>query len=62
MAAVLLGGHLRVGMEDNLYVERGVLAENNAQLVEKAVRLLKELGESPASAAEARSILGVRNN
>jgi len=61
MAAVLLGGHLRVGMEDNLYVERGVLAENNAQLVEKAVRLLKELGESPASPAEAGSILGVNN-
>jgi 3-keto-5-aminohexanoate cleavage enzyme len=59
MAAVLLGGHLRVGMEDNLYVERGVLAENNAQLVEKALRLLKELGESPASPAEASAILGV---
>ena len=62
MAAVLLGGHLRVGMEDNLYVERGVLAENNAQLVEKAVRLLKELGESPASPAEAGSILGVNTS
>ena len=59
MAAVLLNGHLRVGMEDNLYVERGVLAENNAQLVEKAVRLLNELGESPASPAEARTILGI---
>ena len=59
LAAVLLDGHLRVGMEDNLYVERGVLAENNAQLVEKAVRLLNELGESPASPAEARTILGL---
>ena len=59
LAAVLLDGHLRVGMEDNLYVERGVLAENNAQLVEKAVRLLNELGESPASPAEARTILGI---
>lgn len=59
MAAVLLGGNLRVGMEDNLYIERGVLADNNAQLVEKAVRLLNELGESPASPAEARSILGL---
>ncbi len=59
MAAVLLGGHLRVGMEDNLYVERGIQAKNNAQLVEKAVRLLKELGESPASPEEARSILGL---
>ncbi len=59
LAAVLLGGHLRVGMEDNLFIERGVPAENNAQLVEKAVRLLKELGESPASPAEARKILEV---
>lgn len=58
-AAVLLGGHLRVGMEDNLYIEQGVFAENNAQLVQKAVRLLNELGDSPASPGEAREILGL---
>ncbi len=59
LAAILLGGHLRVGMEDNLYVEQGVLAKSNAQLVEKSVRLLKEIGESPASPTEARDMLGI---
>ncbi|MFQ5652580.1 MAG: 3-keto-5-aminohexanoate cleavage protein [bacterium] len=60
LAAVLLGGHLRVGLEDNVYVERGKLANSNAQLVEKAVRLLHEIGESPVSPAEARETLGVK--
>lgn len=59
-AAVLLGGHLRVGMEDNVYIAPGELAKSNAQLVEKSVRILSELGASVASPAEAKSILGVR--
>ncbi len=59
-AGVLMGGHLRVGMEDNIYLERGKLAESNAQLVEKSVRLLNEIGIEPASPEEARQILGVK--
>ena len=61
-AAVLLGGHLRVGMEDNVYIGPGELAKSNAQLVEKSVRILKELGETPASPNDAKSILGVKEN
>jgi uncharacterized protein (DUF849 family) len=57
--AMLLGGNLRVGLEDNLYLERGVLAPGNGALVEKAVRILGELGASPASPAEARKRLGL---
>jgi len=54
--AVLLGGHARVGLEDNLYLEKGVFA-SNAQLVEKAVRIIRELGARPCTAAEARQKL-----
>jgi 3-dehydrocarnitine:acetyl-CoA trimethylamine transferase len=55
--AVLLGGHVRVGLEDNLYLRRGVLAPSNAALVERAAAIIDQLGEQPASAQEARSIL-----
>jgi len=55
--AVLLGGHVRVGLEDNLYLRRGVPAPSNAALVERAVTIIDELGEQPASASEARRIL-----
>ncbi len=57
--AVLLGGHVRVGFEDNLYLARGVPAPSNAALVEKAVRIVQELGEHPATPEEARHLLGV---
>ncbi len=57
--AVLLGGHVRVGLEDNLYVERGVFG-SNAQLVEKAVKLIRLLGPEVATPAEARKILKLR--
>lgn len=61
MAAVttVAGGHVRVGLEDNLYLERGVLAPSNAALVEKAARIIRELGCEPATAEEARGIFGV---
>lgn len=59
--SVLLGGHVRVGLEDNLYIERGVLAPSNAALVEKAVRIVAALDGVPASPAEARDILGLRS-
>lgn len=56
---VLLGGHVRVGLEDNIYQSRGVLAPNNAVLVEQAVNIVHQLGGSLASPAEAREILGL---
>jgi uncharacterized protein (DUF849 family) len=58
--ACLLGGHVRVGLEDNLYLSRGVLAPSNAALVERAVTLVELLGRRVASPAEARAILGLR--
>lgn len=57
---VLLGGHVRVGLEDNLYLRRGELAPSNAALVEQAVNVIEALGGSLASPAEARQILGLR--
>jgi 3-keto-5-aminohexanoate cleavage enzyme len=57
--AMILGCHVRVGMEDNIYIERGKLAESNAQLVEKAVRIAKELGRPIATPAQAREMLGL---
>jgi uncharacterized protein (DUF849 family) len=57
--AVLLGGHVRVGLEDNLYLEKGKLAPSNAALVEKAAHIIEVLGDQVASPAEAREILGL---
>lgn len=58
--SVLLGGHVRVGLEDNLYRRRGVLA-TNADLVTDAVRLIDQLGHRPATPDEARHILGLHH-
>ena len=57
--ACLLGGHVRVGLEDNLYLSKGVLAPSNAALVERAVQLVELLGRSVATPSEARAILGL---
>lgn len=57
---LLQGGHMRVGLEDNLYLEKGVLAKSSAEQVEKAVRIARELGLEPASPDEARRILGLK--
>jgi uncharacterized protein (DUF849 family) len=57
--AVVLGGHVRVGMEDNLYIEPGVVTPGNGALVERAVSIVRLLGAEPASPAEARTILGL---
>jgi uncharacterized protein (DUF849 family) len=57
--AVLLGGHVRVGLEDNLYLERGKLAPSNAALVEKAAKIIALLGPGVATPAEARQMLGL---
>ncbi len=56
--AVLLGGNVRVGLEDNLYLDKGVLA-SNAQLVERAVEIIERLGAHVLSPAEARKKLGL---
>jgi 3-keto-5-aminohexanoate cleavage enzyme len=56
-SALKMGGHLRVGLEDNIYLEKGVLAEGSHQLVQKAVELGSRYGRDPASPAEARRIL-----
>ncbi len=58
--AVLFGGHVRVGLEDNLYFRRGVSAPTNAALVEQAVRIVEQLGKSVATPDEARAILGLQ--
>lgn len=57
--AVLLGGHVRVGLEDNIWLEKGVLA-TNGKLVEKAVKIIELLGTKVATPAEGREILGLK--
>ncbi len=57
--AILMGGHVRVGLEDNLFVREGVLA-TNAQLVEKVVRLARELDREIATPTEMRAMLGLK--
>ena len=58
-ATIAMGGHVRVGFEDNLYLEKGVLAKSNGEMVEKAVKLAKLLGREIATPAEAREILSL---
>lgn len=57
--AILLGGHVRVGFEDNIFYRKGEIAKSNAQLVERVVRLAKELDREIAGPEEARRILGI---
>ena len=57
--AVALGGHIRVGMEDNVMYSKGVLAESNVQFVERARRVIEEFGKKVATPDEAREILGL---
>ncbi len=59
MMAMVMGGHIRVGLEDNLYYKRGVLAKNNAVFVQRIVRIAKEYGREVATPTEARRILGL---
>lgn len=58
-AALSMGGNIRVGLEDNFYVEPNVMAKSNGDLVEKAARMCRDVGREPASPAEARQILGL---
>jgi 3-keto-5-aminohexanoate cleavage enzyme len=57
--SILLGGNVRVGFEDNIYLSKGVQAKSNAEMVEKAVRIANELGREIATPDEARRILGL---
>ena len=58
--SMLMGGGARVGLEDNLWLKRGVMAKSNAELVEKMVRIAREFGYEPATPDEARRILGLK--
>lgn len=60
--ALAMGGHVRTGLEDNVYLERGVLASGNAAMVEKMVRLAREIGREIATPNEARAILKLRGH
>jgi uncharacterized protein (DUF849 family) len=58
--AMMMGGHARVGFEDNIFIEKKVLAKSNAELVAKVVRIARELGREIATPDEARKILGLK--
>jgi uncharacterized protein (DUF849 family) len=58
--AAAMGGHVRVGLEDNLYLERGVLAPSNAAQVEKVRGIVEALGRQVATPDEARAMLGLK--
>ncbi len=60
MLGIVLGGHVRVGLEDSIYYRKGELAQSNAQLVERVVRLATEIGRDIATPREARAILGLK--
>jgi len=57
--AIIMGGHVRVGFEDTVYLAKGIKAKSNGELVEKVVRIANELGRQVATPAEARIILGL---
>ena len=59
---MVLGGNVRVGMEDNIYYKKGELAKSNAQLVGRMVRIARELGKDPCTPDEARKILGLKGS
>jgi 3-keto-5-aminohexanoate cleavage enzyme len=59
-AAIIDGGHVRVGFEDNVFISKGVPAKSNGELVEKVVRIAKEFGREIAKPDEARKILGLK--
>ena len=59
-AAIAAGGHIRVGMEDNVIYRKGVLAQSNMQLIARARRVIEEFGCEAATPNEARELLGLR--
>jgi len=59
MMGLIMGGHIRVGMEDNIYYQKGEIAKSNAQFVERIVRIAREFGREVATPAEAREIIAL---
>ena len=59
MMGMVIGGHVRVGLEDNIYYSKGALAKTNAQLVERVARIAKEFGRDIATPQESRKILNL---
>ena len=59
MAALSMGGHVRIGFEDNIFISPGKLADGNAQLIEKAVRMVHDVGREAATVPEAREFWGI---
>ena len=57
--ALVLGGNIRVGLEDNLYLPSGEMAKSNGELVEVAARMVRDVGRKPATVEQAREILGL---
>jgi len=60
--SIAAGGHVRVGLEDNLFIEKGILATSNQELVEKVVQMAKKYGREIATPSDARSILRMETN
>jgi 3-keto-5-aminohexanoate cleavage enzyme len=58
----MMGGHVRVGLEDNIYVDRGVSAKSSGELVAKMARIAKELGREIATPDEARTMLELKGS
>ena len=59
MVAMVMGGHIRVGFEDNIYYHKGVVADSNAQLVARMARIAEEIGRPIATLEQAREILAL---
>ena len=57
---MILGGNVRVGLEDNVYYKKGELAKSNMQLVARMVRMAREFGKEPCTPAEARELFGLK--
>lgn len=60
--ALVMGGHVRVGFEDNIFYSKGVVAKSNAELVARIARLASEIGRPVATCAQARELLGIRSS
>jgi len=58
--SIIMGGHCHVGLEDNLYMARGILAKSNAEQVERIVRIARELGREIATPDDARQMLNLK--
>jgi uncharacterized protein (DUF849 family) len=59
--ALVLGGNIRTGLEDHLYLPSGTMADGNGPMVEVAVRMARDVGREPATVEEARALLGLRS-